>query len=151
MASTITAGSLTVKITEAITLNGSDMGSTNTFTVGAINEINQRIVSLDSGNLRTLFEFGTVIGSGTFVKAEVQYVRITNKDDTNAVSLNLATAASNCWVDVAAGQSLMVSRAVSTAQGVASGTVGLPVLADLVKITGYSANSIDLDCYIALA
>ena len=151
MASTITAGSLTVKITEAITLNGSDMGSTNTFTVGAINEINQRIVSLDAGNLRTLFEFGTVIGSGTFVKAEVQYARITNKDDTNAVSLNLATAASNCWVDVAAGQSLMVSRAVSTAQGVASGTVGLPALADLVKITGYSANSIDLDFYIALA
>ena len=64
MASTITAGSLTVKITEAITLNGSDMGSTNTFTVGAVNEISQRIVSLDAGNVRTLFEFGTVIGSG---------------------------------------------------------------------------------------
>jgi hypothetical protein len=150
MASTITAGSLTVKITEAITLNGSDMGSTNTFTVGSINEINQRIVSLDAGNLRTLFEFGAVIGSGTFVKSNVQYVRITNKDDTNAVSLNLATATSNCWVDVAAGQSLMVSKAVSTTQGVASGTVGVPVLADLATITGYSANSIDLDCYIAL-
>tara|TARA_B100001245_G_C22877895_1_gene422112 strand:- start:911 stop:1366 length:456 start_codon:yes stop_codon:yes gene_type:complete len=150
MASTITAGSLTVKITEAITLNGSDMGSTNTFTIGAINEINQRIVSLDASNLRTLFEFGTVIGSGTFIKANVQYIRITNKDDTNPVSLNLATATSNCWVDVTAGQSFMVSNALSTTQGVASGTVGVPVLADLVKITGYSANAIDLDCYIAL-
>ena len=150
MASTITAGSLTVKITEAITLNGSDMGSTNTFTVGAINEINQRIVSLDASNLRTLFEFGAVISSGTFITSSVQYVRITNKDDTNSVSLNLATASSNCWVDVAAGQSFIVSKAVNTNQGVASAVVGTPTLADLVKITGYSANAIDLDCYIAL-
>ena len=66
MASTITAGSLTVKVTEAVTLNGSDMGATNTFTVASINEINQRIVSLDSSAVRTLFEFGTSIGSVSY-------------------------------------------------------------------------------------
>ena len=62
MATTISAGTLTVKLTESVSLNGSDMGATNTLTVAAINEINQRIVSLDAATVRTLFEFGTTIG-----------------------------------------------------------------------------------------
>ncbi len=150
MASTITAGSLTVKITEAITLNGSDMGSTNTFTVGAVNEISQRIVSLDAGNVRTLFEFGTVIGSGSFVRANVQYVRITNKDDSNGVSINLESASSNSWTQVRAGQSFMLTTAASLMEADDDTTIAAPSLQDLVKINAHSANAIDLDCYIAL-
>ena len=46
MASTITAGTLTVKLTETIALNGTNMDATNTLTVNAINEINQRIVTI---------------------------------------------------------------------------------------------------------
>ena len=149
MASTISAATLTVTTTEGITLNGSSMGATNTKTFAGINEISQRIIMIDASNIRILFEFGTTIGSGTFVKGDVKYIRITNKDDTDQVSLNLATATSNCWVSVEAGQSFIVSSGVSTSQGVASGTVAVPVLADLVKISAYSASSVDLDCYLA--
>jgi len=149
MASTITSGTLTVTVTESISLNGSTMGASNVLTVGSIAEISQRIVSLDATNVRTLFDFGTVVGSGKFILANVQYIRITNKDDTNTVDINVASAASNNWTVVAAGQSFMMS-AQDGLQGVASGTVGVPVMADLVSISGYSANAIDLDCYIAL-
>lgn len=151
MASTISAATLTVTTTESITLNGSSMGATNTKTVAGVNEISQRIIMIDAGNIRVLFEFGATVGSGTFVKGDVQYVRITNKDDTNQVSLNLATATSNCWVSVEAGHSFTASTGTDTSQGVASGTVAVPVLADLVKISAYSASSIDLDCYLASA
>ena len=81
MASTISAGTLTVKLTESVSLNGSDMGATNTLTVAAINEVSQRIVTIDASNVRTLFEFGAVIGRGKFISANVKYIRITNKDD----------------------------------------------------------------------
>ena len=74
MASTISAATLTVTVTESITLNGSNMGATNTLSVASVNEVNQRIVSLDASNVRTLFEFGTTIGSGTFVMANVKYL-----------------------------------------------------------------------------
>ena len=150
MASTITAGSLTVKVTEAVTLNGSDMGATNTFTVASINEINQRIVSLDSSAVRTLFEFGTTIGSGTFVRTNVQYLRITNKDDTNGVSLNLESASSNCWIVVLAGQSFILSAATGGIEADDDTTIAAPSLQDITKISAHSANPIDLDCYIAL-
>ena len=148
MATTISSGTLTVTVTESISLNGSTMDASNVLTVGSITEISQRIVSIDATNIRTLFEFGTVVGSGKFVLANVQYIRITNKDDTNTVDINVASAASNNWTVVSAGQSFMMS-AQDGLQGVASGTVVVPVMADLVSISGYSANAIDLDCYIA--
>jgi len=150
MASTITAASLTVTITESITLNGSNMGATNTLTVASVNEINQRIVSLDASNVRTLFEFGTAIGSGTYVRANVKYLRITNKDDTNAVSLNLESASSNCWITLTAGESFMLSAASSAIEADDDTTIAAPSLQDLTKINAHSGNAIDLDCYIAL-
>ena len=150
MASTITAASLTVTITESITLNGSNMGATNTLTVASVNEINQRIVSLDASNVRTLFEFGTAIGSGTYVRANVKYLRITNKDDTNAVSLNLESASSNCWITLTAGESFMLSAASSAIEADDDTTIAAPSLQDLTKINAHSGNAIALDCYIAL-
>ena len=39
MATTITAATLTVTLSESITLNGQDYGSTNEFNIASINEI----------------------------------------------------------------------------------------------------------------
>jgi hypothetical protein len=150
MASTITSASLTVTITESITLNGSNMGATNTLTVASVNEINQRIVSLDATNVRTLFEFGSAIGSGTYIAANVKYIRITNKDDTNSVSINIESASSNCWETVTAGSSWILSAVSSAMEADDDTTIVAPTLQDIVKISAQSANAIDLDCYIAL-
>tara|TARA_B100000949_G_scaffold162043_1_gene142811 strand:- start:1734 stop:2189 length:456 start_codon:yes stop_codon:yes gene_type:complete len=150
MASTISAATLTVTFTESIVLNGSNMGATNTLSVASINEINQRIVSLDASNERTLFEFGTIIGAGKFITTDVKYLRITNKDDTNGVSLNLESASSNCWVVVLAGQSFILSSATAAIEADDDTTIVAPTLQDVVKISAHSANPIDLDCYIAL-
>jgi hypothetical protein len=147
MASTITAASLTVTTTESITLNGSNMGATNVFTVADVGEINQRIVSLDATNVRTLFEFGTTIGSGTYIGADVKYVRITNKDDTNSVRINIESASSNCWEKINAGASWMLSGPSMEADD--DTTVVAPTLQDIVKISAQSTNAVDLDCYIA--
>ena len=44
MTSTLTAATLTVTITEAVTLNGYDQGSKNELTISSINELMKRIV-----------------------------------------------------------------------------------------------------------
>jgi len=150
MASTITSGTLTVKLTESISLNGSEMGSTNTLTINAVNEINQRIVTVDAGNVRTLFNFGGTISAGEFVRANVKYLRITNKDDTNTVSINIRGNATNCWVEVEAGGSFVLTTGTSMMQADDDTSVVTPVLEDLNTISAYSANVIDLDCYMAL-
>ena len=154
MASTISAATLTVTTTESITLNGSNMGATNTLSISSINEINQRIVSVAHGAVRTLFEFGATIGAGTFISANVKYVRLTNKDDGTQIDINLETASSNCWIGLAAGQSVILSTANSLLEADDDTTIVAPTLQHLTKISanvGAVAGVVDLDCYIALA
>jgi len=150
MASTISSATLTVTVTESISLNGSTMGATNTLTIGSINEINQRIVTVDSGNVRTLFNFGGTISAGEFIRANVKYLRITNKDDTNTVSINIRGNATNCWVDVEPSGSFVLTTASSMMEADDDTTVATPVLEDLQIISAYSASGADLDCYVAL-
>lgn len=150
MASTISSATLTVTTTESITLNGSNMGATNTLSVASINEINQRIVTIDSGNVRTLFNFGGAVAAGEFVRANVKYLRITNKDDTNTVSINIRGNATNCWVEVEPSGSFMLTTASTMMEADDDTTVATPVLEDLQIISAYSASGADLDCYIAL-
>jgi len=99
MASTITASTLTITITEAITLNGSAQGATNSITVDDVNEIVKRIVTVpttESGLLgfdsTDLFSTGYL--AGQFVEGDVRYIRITNKDDTNQVTLTFRSEGS---------------------------------------------------------
>ena len=81
--------------------------------------------------MRILYEFGTVIGPGKFIYANAQYLRITNKDDTNVISINLCTAADNQWVSLTPGQSFISS--LNGSDAVASGTVSGAALADITK------------------
>ena len=85
MTSTITAATLTVTITEAVSLNGSDQGANNTLTVANINEILKRIVTVPTSEIGIYTTTDTVAGGSQFKSARVQYVRLTNKDDTNFI------------------------------------------------------------------
>ena len=91
MASTVTAATLTVTITESITLNGSDQGATNSFTVASVAEVNKRIVNCPASD-KTILTFDAAIEAGQFIVGDVRYVRLTNKDDTNYVTLNIEGA-----------------------------------------------------------
>ena len=105
MSSTITPATLTVTHTESVTLNGVDRGVTNTLTIASINEIDHRIVSVDTAAVRTLLTLGTTVGAGAFLKANIKYIRITNKDNTNYVTLGmLDTGGDTAYVKLEAGQ-----------------------------------------------
>ena len=87
MASTITAGTLNVTLTERIVLNGRDQGSTNTLSISGINEISKRIITITTTE-STIATFSAAVASaGHYVAADVRYIRFTNKDDTNFITL----------------------------------------------------------------
>ena len=107
MASTISAATLTVTHTEALTLNGVDRGVTNTLTIASVNEVDHRIVTVDTRAPRTLVTLGDNVVSGTFVKTSVKYIRLTNKDDTNFVTLGLLNGSSEAvFFKLEAGQTM---------------------------------------------
>ena len=87
MASTIANATLTVTLTVSITLNGSPQGATNTLSIGSINEISKRIITITTAEAVIATFSAAVASAGHFVAANVRYMRFTNKDDTNFITL----------------------------------------------------------------
>jgi|TARA_Y100001963_G_C6716836_1_gene417067 hypothetical protein len=94
MASTVTASTLTVTITENISLNGASYGGTNTASIGSIKEIHKRIVRCidDSDCTIATFRTATHTADGAIDLENVRYIRVTNLDDTNPMNLSLQVA-----------------------------------------------------------
>ena len=81
---------LKVNITESVTLNGSSYGSKNTLSVSGVNEVDKRVVTaLAATNGTQVYGGGTAAAQGTFISANVKYIRITNLDSDNFVTLHI--------------------------------------------------------------
>ena len=110
MATTVTAATLTVTVTEEVTLGGYDQGAKNTFTIAGVNEIQRRIVTCPASNTTTLLTFSSNVYDSVHAldTEDTKYVRITNLDDTNSLELAVVGAATLYQVTLAAGQSQMI-------------------------------------------
>ena len=86
MASTLTAATMTVTVTESINLNGTNQGATNTLSLASIAEVSKRIVNVPASEVEVV-AMSTAVASGTFVESTVKYIRLTNLDDTNHITL----------------------------------------------------------------
>jgi len=87
MASTITAATLTVKVIETITLNGTAQGASNTKTFASINEISKRILTITTNESTVATFSGAVASAGHYNDSAVRYIRFTNLDSTNHITL----------------------------------------------------------------
>ena len=147
MASTITAATLTVTITEAVTLNGYDQGSSNSLTISSVNEVFKRIVTCPASNVTVIASFNSNVygAAGALDVEDVKYIRITNKDDTNALELGVIGAATNYMVELGAGEShdtLMLAEADTDPS--------FGTMTDLSSIeVDPGSNAIDVELFIA--
>ena len=147
MTSTISAATLTVTHTEALTLNGVDRGVTNTFTVGSINEIDHGIMTCLHSGLQTVAVLGAAVAAGTYIAGNVKYMRFTNKDDTNFITIGLIDAsAKSAYIKLEAGQTITLYNA-----SLDSGTGGAFSAFTDVDTINAQANtaSCDLEVFIA--
>lgn len=85
MARSYGTATLTLTVTEAITLNSKDEGQTHSHTIASVSDIYRRTETI--GTSRTsIVSFGTSVGLGTFAEGDVKYIRLTNLDNTNHVT-----------------------------------------------------------------
>jgi len=84
---------LTSTITESISLNGADRGSTNSLSIASVTQVFHRIVTCPTGQDTTLATFASTADdsavSGSLDVEDVKYIRVTNLDGTNPVNLSL--------------------------------------------------------------
>ena len=150
---------LTATITEALTLNGKDRGSTNTLTLTGINDVYHRIVTCPADSDTTIASFrNAVSGVRSFVDIEnAKYIRVTNLDSTNSVNLSLqvsvnenGTADASATILLEAGKSFIMGTphdGIVVDDDAASIVTGLTDLESL--LVDPSANSVQVEVFIA--
>ena len=154
MTSTITAATLTVTITEEVSLNGKDQGAKNTYTIASVKEISNRIVTIPSGSEVIVVAMGTAVAAGQYVEGTTKYIRQTNTHDANHIPLVFRNENSDEFaVKLDAGQTFIYNGdntggvvdtmdAAATALSVSFG--------DLVDITAQANTAAcDLEIFVA--
>tara|TARA_R100001530_G_C4210713_1_gene127356 strand:+ start:103 stop:573 length:471 start_codon:yes stop_codon:yes gene_type:complete len=154
MTTTLTAATLTVTVTEAVSLNGYDQGSKNTLTIASINEVNKRIVTVPASEIEVV-AMSTANASGTFIEGDVRYMRFTNLDDTNHLTLTFKNENNDEFaVKLDKGQSFIYNAdlsggVVDTMDGI-DGTGLTLSLGDLVNVTALADTAAcDLEIFVA--
>ena len=91
----VNAGTLTVTITEALSVghdvsgNDRDFAQTCTHTFASIANVSKRVLKLANTNLTEVATFGSAESVGTFKRTDVKYIRVTNLDGTDALQVGL--------------------------------------------------------------
>ena len=156
MTTTISNATMTVTLTESVSLNGSQQGATNTLSVSNIDEVYKRIVTVPNSEVEIL-AFSTAVTTGTFIESDVLYIRITNKDDTNHVGLIFKNENDDEFgVKLDKGQSFiyngdLAGGVVDTMDAQDGGAdLAANTFGDLVNVTAYADTAAcDLEVFVA--
>ena len=107
---------LTITVTEAVTLGdgSTDRGTTNTQTV-TVDEVDHRIMDVPT-SWTEVIKFASANAAGTFADGTVKYLRITNLDDTNFLSLRIRTNSTEYFVKVEAEDHFILGNNVMDAE-----------------------------------
>ena len=101
---------LTVTHTEDITLNGQQFGGTTIKSFTGINEISKRILTITTTECVINTFSSAVASAGHYTAADVRYIRFTNLDGTNFVTLTFRNQDNDEFaVKLDAGQTLVLN------------------------------------------
>lgn len=131
---------LTSTLTESLVLNGSDQGSTNRITISGINESFKHIVACTTDRNELFAAVGSGTDRGSFLEADIRYIRISNLDSTNHVVLFFKNEHNDEFaVKLDKGQSFIYNAdlsggVVDTFDANGAGTAASGNLADLTNI-----------------
>ena len=151
---------LTSTITESISLNGADRGSTNTLTVGSVTQVFHRIVTCKTGVDTTVAVFKESVddADGALDKEDVKYIRVTNLDTTNPVNLSLqvdageddSAADESATILLAAGRSFIMG---APSDGVAVSDANATLIDSLTDLESILidplSNAVTVEVFIA--
>lgn len=152
---------LTTTIKEELTLNGIERGSINTLSITSVSEVFQRMATCPANQDTTIASFKAAVNTsdGSLDLDDVKYIRVTNLDSTNSITLSLQiSAAENGTADastsilLAAGRSFIMG---SPHDGIATDDDGTTVITDSnlndleSLIVDPMTNSVTVELFIA--
>jgi hypothetical protein len=152
MATTLTTSTIKILIKEEISLNGEKQGSETGLSISSIKNISKRLVSTNGTTETTIVSFGAAPAGGTFVEGDIRYIRVTNLDDTNYVTLNTEGDSSTDFsirLDPGSSHILISSSSTGVVDYASISGGGLQDLT-AIKATANTA-AVDLEVFVASA
>lgn len=143
---------LSVTLTEDLTLNGYQQGGTNSFTIASITQAFKRIITVEASNDATVLTFGATVhaAAGAQDVGSVKYIRITNLDSSNSVTLGMVGASDNFQLVLAAGQSFVMGSPDDCMLGETDTSPAFASLEDLATVVvDTAANAVQLEVFTA--
>lgn len=115
MASTLQTTNCTITITEQLTSNGEVYNFSNQLVLANIKPFDPRVMTVPTSEV-TIMAFSTAVAAGTFIGANVKYIRVTNKDDTNFIRLRCTKTSGQTFdIKLEAGKSFMMGNTSESA------------------------------------
>tara|TARA_R100001460_G_scaffold7790_4_gene19593 strand:- start:5768 stop:6232 length:465 start_codon:yes stop_codon:yes gene_type:complete len=152
MASTIQSATLTVTISETITLGGTQYGGTRVLEIANINEAYKRIVKCANSQTTTIATFnGNAFAADNAIDTEdAKYIRVTNLDDTNSVELAIVGAATLYQVRLNAGETHILGAPDDLMLAEADTSPSFGTMADIASIkVNPASNDVDVEILVA--
>lgn len=145
---------LTVSIEESITIDERDYGGKQTIELDDIYNVDRRLVSVPTSEVE-IIKMSTAVAAGQYIESKVKYIRITNLDDTNHVSLTFADeGGAEFGIKLDKGQSFIyngdIAGGVVDTMAAHTSAITPGSFSDLVNITALADSAAcDLEIYIA--
>ena len=147
MATLVDDATLTVTVNEDVKLNGQQVGSKVVQTISGINEASRRIFSVPTYETEIL-ALSSSAGAGTYVTANMQYIRITNLDDTNFVRLTFSSGSLNRYDMKLPAKRTAIFTSPSISGSDAGDSFGSFVDFDSMKASANTA-AVDVEIFVA--
>lgn len=152
MATTITAATLTVTLTESLSLGGNNFGGSKELTIASITEAFKRVVRCMNSQTTTIATFsGNAFASANAIDLEdAKYIRVTNLDDTNDVEVAVVGAATLYQVRLSAGESHILGAPDDLMLAEADTSPSFGTMADIASIqVNPAGNDVDVEIFVA--
>lgn len=147
MASTLSTTTLTVTISEKMSSNNQPITFTNELNITNIKPFDPRVMTIPTSEV-TVIAFGSAVAAGQFVAANVKYIRITNKDDTNFIRVRVTDVGGQTFdVKVEAGKSFIMGN-VKESANTGGGAFSAFVDADNISAQA-DTSAVDIEYFVA--
>ncbi len=145
MATTVSKTKFTCKIVESITINEQPQQVITTLNIPNVTDYSHRIMSVATSST-ILLALAAADAGGAIDKTRMQYVRLTNLDDTNNIRLTFTLTSNTDTYEVVLGPKK--SHILTHKQGDITTGGAAATLEDLVSIKGISITAAcDLEIY----
>ena len=150
---------LTVTLTEDLTLNGYQQGSSNSFAVASVTQVLKKIITLKTGVDTTIasFQVDQSTSDNAIDLQSVRYIRITNLEASNPVDISLqiagaegGTANMSASILLEAGKSFVMG---SVHDGIAVSDANATIVTALTDLESIlmnpGTNAVNIEIFIA--